>query len=220
MLRPVPPPQNADPIGRPVQPPSSGRRLLHLRSGDTIPCDVTRIDEKGVTLKTPFSDATFVAHEKIKGVELIATRNSPQLDETKRDRLLTLPRLQKNSPPTHLICSTNGDFLRGRVLEMDEARLKVEVRLETREIPRDRLSHVLECAAVAIDQRNPGARGTGQSRGGAPDAASAPGDQGDLARQSGWHRRATPGRRASPVPAAPADPHIARGTRAPGAGGS
>jgi hypothetical protein len=115
---------------------------LHLRSGDTIPCEVARIDEKGVTFKTPLSDATFIAHEKIKSVELIATRDSPRLSEPKRDRLLTLPRMQKNSPPTQLICSQNGDFLRGRVLEMDEKRLKVEVRLETRDIPRDRVAHL------------------------------------------------------------------------------
>ena len=41
-------------------PPSSGRRSLHLRSGDAIPCEVSRIDEKGVTIKTPFSDATLI----------------------------------------------------------------------------------------------------------------------------------------------------------------
>src|SRR5207253_3273278 len=119
-----------------VQPPSSGQTALHLRSGDTIPCQVTRIDEQGVTFKTSLTDATFVAHEKIKGVELSALHSFVPLDEAKRDRLLTLPRLQKENPPTHLICSKNGDFLRGRVVEMDAKRLKVEVRLETREIPR------------------------------------------------------------------------------------
>jgi thiol-disulfide isomerase/thioredoxin len=125
------------------QPPSSGRLSLHLRSGDTIPCEVTRIDEKGVTFKTPLSNATFVPHEKIKSVELIATYLAPRMEDAKRDRLLTLPRLQKDSPPTHLICSNSGDFLRGRLLEMDETKLKVEVRLETREIPRGRVAQII-----------------------------------------------------------------------------
>jgi thiol-disulfide isomerase/thioredoxin len=128
---------------RPAQPASAGRRSLHLRSGDTIPCRVTGINDKGLLFKSPLSDATFVAHEKIKSVELVATQDAPQLDEVKRERLLTLPRLQKGSPPTHLICSKNGDFLRGRVLEMDEKQLKVEVRLETREIPRDRVAQII-----------------------------------------------------------------------------
>src|SRR5262249_9692844 len=65
-----------------VRRPSSERPSLHLRSGDTIPCDVTRIDEKGVTFKTSLSDATFVPHEKIKSIELVGA-DSPQLDDTK-----------------------------------------------------------------------------------------------------------------------------------------
>jgi thiol-disulfide isomerase/thioredoxin len=123
--------------------PSSGRRALHLRSGDAIPCEVSRIDEKGVTIKTPFSDATVVAHDKIKSVELISNYSAVGIDEAKRNRLLTLPRMQKNSPPTQLICSKNGDFLRGRLLEMDERRLKVEVHSETKEIPRDRVAQII-----------------------------------------------------------------------------
>jgi thiol-disulfide isomerase/thioredoxin len=122
--------------------PPARQRSLHLRSGDTIPCEVLAIDEKGVTFKTPLSDATFVTHDKVKSVDLVAPPHLPQLDEAKRDRLLTLPRLQKGSPPTHLIYSRNGDYLRGRLLEMDAQRLKVEVRLETREIPRDRVAQI------------------------------------------------------------------------------
>jgi thiol-disulfide isomerase/thioredoxin len=121
---------------------TDGPRCLHLRSGDTIPCEAARIDDKGVTFKSPLSDTTFVPHEKIKSVELIPTRE-PRLGKTRRERLLTLPRLQKTSPPTHLICSTNGDFLRGRVLAMDDKRLQVEVRLEVREIPRERVTQII-----------------------------------------------------------------------------
>jgi thiol-disulfide isomerase/thioredoxin len=127
----------------PAPPPPNTPRYLHLRSGDTIPCEVSRIDERGVTFTTPLSDATFVEHAKIKSVELIAARDAPQLDEAKRDRLLTLPRLQKASPPAHLICSKNGDFLRGRIVEMDATQLKLEVRLETRTILRDRVAQII-----------------------------------------------------------------------------
>ncbi len=135
----------------------SGRRSLHLRSGDMIPCEVSGIDEKGLLFKTPLSDATFVAHEKIKGVELIPIQDAPALEEAKRDRLLTLPRMQKGSPPTHLICSKNGDFLRGRLLEMNAKRLKVEVRLETREIPRDRVAQIIWLHADELTGTRPAA---------------------------------------------------------------
>ena len=39
--------------------------------------------------------------DKIKSIELILTKKPPVLDETKRDRLLTLPRMQRDSPPTY-----------------------------------------------------------------------------------------------------------------------
>src|SRR5581483_8032427 len=43
-----------------VQPASSRyRQMLHLRSGDTIPCEITQITDKGVGFKTGLSDATF-----------------------------------------------------------------------------------------------------------------------------------------------------------------
>src|SRR5262249_44411541 len=77
--------------------------------------------------------------------------------EAKRDRLLTLPRMQRDSPPTHLICSKNGDFLRGRILEMDDSRLKVEVRLETREIARDRVAQIIWLHADELTGKPPAA---------------------------------------------------------------
>jgi thiol-disulfide isomerase/thioredoxin len=122
---------------------ATGQPSLHLRTGDAVPCEIIRIDERGVTLKTPQSDVTFLTHDKIKSVEFVASKEGPSLDETKRDRLLTLPRMQRDSPPTHLICSKNGDFLRGRIVEMDDSRIAVEVRLERKEIPRDRIAQII-----------------------------------------------------------------------------
>ncbi len=124
----------------------TGKRALHLRSGDTIPCEVTGIDENGILFRTPLSDATFVPHARIKAVELISgmsTSTAIRLNKIKRERLLTLPRMQKDSPPTHLIRSKNGDFLRGRVMAMDDKKLTVEVRLETRKIPRERIAQII-----------------------------------------------------------------------------
>jgi thiol-disulfide isomerase/thioredoxin len=144
--------------------PSSSRRSLHLRTGDTIPCDVTGVDERGVTFRSPFTAATFVAHEKVKSVELVANHTTPGIEEAKRDRLLTLPRLQRDTPPTHLIYAKNGDFLRGRLLDMDDTRLRVEVRLETREIPRDRVAQIVWLHADELADRQPAA----PANGGAP----------------------------------------------------
>jgi thiol-disulfide isomerase/thioredoxin len=129
------------------------RRSLFLRSGDVIPSEITGITEEGVTFKTSMSNSTFVAHDKVKAVELApeSTTVSVKLSKTKRERLLTLPRMQKASPPTHLIRSKNGDYLRGRVVTMDGKRLQVETRLENKELPRDRISRIIWLHADELD---------------------------------------------------------------------
>ena len=132
----------------PAESPHSGdeRRSLYLRDGDVIPSIITKITEEGVWFKSSLSKSTFVPHAKVKAVELVPDdpeANTVHLTRTKRERMLVLPRMQKADPPTHLIRSRNGDYLRGRVLKMDDKTLEVEVRLETKEIPRDRVSRII-----------------------------------------------------------------------------
>jgi peroxiredoxin len=122
------------------------RRSLFLRDGDVIPSVVTKIDEKGVWFRSSLSSSTFVANDKVKAVELAVEAPSTtviRLPRSKQTRLLTLPRMQKASPPTHLIRSKNGDFLRGRLSRMDDKTLRVEVHLDDKEIPRDRISRII-----------------------------------------------------------------------------
>lgn len=128
----------------PAQPTAMpGKQSLHLRSGDTVPGEIVDIGLKGVTIDSPSTDTTFIPHDWIKAVDLTSSQSLPKLSKTKRSRLLTLPRLLRDSPPTHLLCSKNGDVLRARVLEMDNSRLKVEVRLETKNVPRNRVAQII-----------------------------------------------------------------------------
>ena len=125
-------------------PPSGEQRSLVLRSGDVIPSEITGITEEGVSFRTSLSSSTFVAHDKVKAIELAPmVALTVRLNPAKRERLLTLPRMQKASPPTHLIRSRNGDYLRGRVVMMDAKTLQIETRLETRELPRDRIAQII-----------------------------------------------------------------------------
>jgi thiol-disulfide isomerase/thioredoxin len=120
------------------------RRSLYLRSGDVIPSEITSIDEKGVFFRTSLSASTFVAHDKVKAVELAQQGDaSIKINKPKRERLLVLPRMQRDNPPTHLVRSRTGDFLRGRLIGMDDKTLQIEMRLEKKEIPRDRLALVV-----------------------------------------------------------------------------
>jgi peroxiredoxin len=147
-------------MAEPSTNPSAGasgeeRRSLYLRDGDVIPSVITKIDENGVWFRSSLSGSTFVSNEKVKVVELAPEppNNTPtvRLTRPKHDRLLTLPRMQKSDPPTHLIRSRNGDYLRGRVTGMDDKTLKVEVRLESKDVPRDRISRIIWLHADELD---------------------------------------------------------------------
>ncbi|MFK8114011.1 MAG: TlpA family protein disulfide reductase, partial [Rubripirellula sp.] len=117
--------------------------VVHIRTGDVIACIVNSIDESGVHVSTNASDRGLVPLDQIKAIELVSGAIPPDLNSAKRDRLLTIPRLQKSEPPTHLLCSQNGDFLRCRLLSMTDAEITVEVQLEVVTIPRSRVSQII-----------------------------------------------------------------------------
>ncbi|MEZ6068104.1 MAG: hypothetical protein R3B90_20860 [Planctomycetaceae bacterium] len=128
----------------PAQPPQvPTAHNLHLKSGDVIPCQVTLIDEEGLTITSTVATANLVPHEFVKAVEFNTRAKAPELDEAKRTRLLTLPRLQKDSPPTHILCATNGDFLRCRMIGLEGENLRVELKLEEIEIPVKLVSQII-----------------------------------------------------------------------------
>ena len=133
-----------DRIERRVQP--VGEELpdrLFLRTGDTLPCRVTSIDERGVSLTSAYSETSVALHDRVQAVELGKQTNQAALDAGKLTRLLTLPRAQKLDPPTHLIGATNGDYLRGKLLAMDERVLRFEVQGGERELIRSRIARVV-----------------------------------------------------------------------------
>jgi peroxiredoxin len=132
------------------------RRALCLRDGDVIPSVIKSIDEEGVRFTTSMSTSTFVPHAKVKAVELgedpAGAADLVRLTKSKRERLLTLPRMQKPDPPTHLIRSKNGDYLRGRVARMDDKSLEVELRAETKAVPRERIARIIWLHADELDE--------------------------------------------------------------------
>ena len=115
---------------------------LHLRSGDTIPCQPKRIDETGVTFSSPATEATFAPHQQIKALVLATGFQPARVTKEQRDRLLTLPRVQQEYPPTHLLLSVDGDLLRTRLLSMDDKLITTEVRLNPLSVPRSRVAAI------------------------------------------------------------------------------
>ncbi|MFN7766847.1 MAG: TlpA family protein disulfide reductase [Planctomycetaceae bacterium] len=117
--------------------------LLHLRTGDKISCRKVTVEENGVVIESDSTDAKRISHEQIKVLELIPLNpDEVKLKKSKKERLLTLPRIQRPSPPTQLLRATSGDFLRGRVTAMNDEKIQLEVRLDNREVPRALVSHI------------------------------------------------------------------------------
>jgi thiol-disulfide isomerase/thioredoxin len=127
----------------PAQPVWTGP-MIHLRTGDAIPASVTKIDANGVWFESRIAQTTFVPHARVQAIELAPEmRGAARLTRAKRERLLTVPRIQRDAPPTHLIASRDGDYLRGRIVDMVGVTLHVEVQLETRDVPRDRIARII-----------------------------------------------------------------------------
>lgn len=120
-----------------------GKTFLYLRTGDMVQGDVMNIDERGVTFRSEETKATFIANKEIRAVELATNVTPIGIPKAKKDRLLMLPRSQRESPPTHLVRSVRGDYLRCRIVSMDENNLDAEVRLEAKRIPRNTIARII-----------------------------------------------------------------------------
>jgi len=136
-------------------PGKSANPVLHLRTGDTIACTTASIDGTGVHFESPTTDARFVPHDRVKVVELLPHATPVQIARVKRERLLILPRMQRDSPPTHLIRSVDGDYLRGRIVSMDQDQICVEIRLEEKLVHRDRVARIIWLHKDEMDAEAP-----------------------------------------------------------------
>lgn len=116
---------------------------LSLRTGDLVLAEIEAINEKGVTFKSTATSTTFVPNDQVQSVELHRMRRDRIQNANKMARLLTVPRMKKNDPPTHLVSSIDGDFLRGRLIGLQNGILSIEVRLEVVKIPIDTVAQIV-----------------------------------------------------------------------------
>ncbi len=125
-----------------IRPPNFESNLF-LVSGDHFACRVIGSADEGLLVQSREGGRTLVTHDQIKAVELVGDAEPPALEDAKRRRLLTLPRLQKDSPPTHLLVAANGDMLRCRILGIDDDSIRVEIRLDEMKLPRERITQII-----------------------------------------------------------------------------
>lgn len=124
---------------------------LYLRAGDIYRCEIIRSDERGVWFRAGGADEQQVSHDMLKAVELGQQPVRVELAEDKRKRLLTLPRLLKDDPPTHILCSVSGDYLRGRLLSLSAAEVRFDVNGSEHEFPRRLIAQIIWLHADELD---------------------------------------------------------------------
>ncbi len=102
-----------------------GSRLI-LRTGETLPCRVEAIDDAGVRVLMQGGEPATVAADQVQAVELVPAVTRPLTAEKIRS-LTMLPRSQRQQPPTHVLRSVQGDYLRGRLVSMDTQTVRIAV---------------------------------------------------------------------------------------------
>jgi thiol-disulfide isomerase/thioredoxin len=118
-------------------------REIMFRTGDAIDGVVERIDESGMTFRSAQTTTTKAPHELIQHVWLNRGRGTIETSPEKLKRLMTVPRSMKQDPPTHLFIAVNGDYLRGRLVQLEGDRLKIEVRLEMVEMSTAQVAQII-----------------------------------------------------------------------------
>jgi hypothetical protein len=150
------------------------RLSLRLLTGETIDCATVAWREDRLEVTLPDGARREFAESDLQSLEFLsADVDGSALSSALREALVTIPRLRQARPPTHLVRSQTGDFLRGRLVRIDESELVLEVREREQRLPR----HVV----AAIVWLHP-----------PPELSNAPSEKGAPARilpkLQGWNR--------------------------------
>ncbi len=130
------------------------RSIVILETGESVNGSVESIDAAGVRLLREGADPVTIPPSKIKAVEL-APQLGVLISPEKFRSLTTLPRSQRFLPPTHLVRSMQGDYLRGRLEAMEGKSLRIVVDADPRgkplSIPRQEVARVIWLHPESLD---------------------------------------------------------------------
>lgn len=133
---------------------------IYLHSGDVVPAEVVQIDVDGLHVESTLVESAIVPNQHVQAVVLWDGATAPTLDELRRDRLLRLPRAQASRPPTHLLGSKDGDYLRCRLLSMDGESIQIESRGDVKRIDRRYIAWIVWLAERPADSGEDNANAT------------------------------------------------------------
>ena len=157
-------PMAAAPAGA-DDPDGASESVLFLRTGERVPCRLESVGEAGLVVRLSGRQPVTVPHEAVQALEVIPAVGRPITAEKFRS-LTTLPRFHESAPPTHLVRSPAGDYLRGRLVSLDERSLRIAVEADPRgkplAIPRELVARVIWLHPGDLDSDRPEAEAAPQ----------------------------------------------------------
>lgn len=124
-----------------------GPATVHLRSGESFACSVIGGDGKAMRLRFGADREVEIPAESLRAIELSAAGVRPILKQ-KLARLLTVPRAQQASPPTHVVRLAWGDYLRGRLEGIDPTMVRFDVLGDVKALPRRDVTRIIRLTAA------------------------------------------------------------------------
>ena len=116
---------------------------LFLKSGDCFAADIQSVSEGEMFFQSSLFSTNKIDVDMVRGVRKLVYTGTDTMEKAGRKRLLTLPRSQRNNPPTHLVVSREGDAIRGQLLSMDVDNITLQVRGEERKIQMKSVAEII-----------------------------------------------------------------------------
>jgi thiol-disulfide isomerase/thioredoxin/small nuclear ribonucleoprotein (snRNP)-like protein len=116
---------------------------LAFENGDIIEGKVLKIDEVGVKFESSQTSCQFATHDRIQSLIFSLNSSGDDLSADLLKRFTTIPRMQKDHAPTHLLISITGDHMRGKSLGLDDGQITMDVRNRTTKIPTSKISKIV-----------------------------------------------------------------------------
>ena len=139
---------------------AESRVAVQMASGEVLIAQQVAWQPGTLTITLPTGGKQELADAEVKAVEL--TRGDAETLELKaalREALLTVPRQGQANPPTHLVRSASGDFLRGQLISLDDTSLVVAVRGREQTLSRDVVAAIVWLHPSDSAAREKGATG-------------------------------------------------------------
>ncbi|MBM3967531.1 MAG: hypothetical protein FJ308_21115, partial [Planctomycetes bacterium] len=124
---------------------------VFLVTGDCFPATIESSTTEQLYFNSPLFETKSIQANMVRGIRLVDYSGADKIDRSTRNHLLTLPRLQRKNPPTHLVVSRDGDLLRGKLISLGRDQLEIDVRGERRTILVKNIAELVWLEPVPVD---------------------------------------------------------------------